>query len=550
MRTRVTVCALVLVAACGDNAHENTAKQFGGTLVVSTSTDVGTLFPPLTYTTTGKQITEQIYDYLADVGPDMNTRGDQGFRPELAERWEWSRDSLSIAFHINPRAKWHDGKPVTARDVQFTFALNRNSELGGGAATELATIDSVSARDSLTPVFWFHARSPTQFLNAAAQTLVLPAHVLDTIPVSRLRESAVPTIGSGRFRLRRWDKGSSVEIVADSANYRGRAKLDRVIWMIAPDYSTAFTRLVGGVADLFDALRAEDLHEVLRHSNLRVMTLPGTDYNFLQFNFRNPSNAALPHGLFGERSMRRAIALAIDRKSLVKSVLDTLGSVGLGPTVRAYPTTDPAISQVPFDSAHASALLDSLGWKRSNSSGIRSKDGRQLAFGILVPSSSRNRMKMAVALQAQLARAGIRANLETVDGQALFARQQAHNFDAVLGGLHMGASPDGTTQAWTAKGVGKDGINYGSYVDPEFDVELDSAVNADSIHAKELFTKAYNRINGDIPAVWLYEPLTVIGLDRRFRTAPTRPDSWWIELADWYVPAGERVPRDRLLLRR
>jgi peptide/nickel transport system substrate-binding protein len=544
------LCSLLLLCACGDTSRENTSGEFGGTLVVSTTIDAGTLFPPLTYTTTGKQVTEQIYDYLADVGSDMNTNGDHGFRAELAESWKWSRDSLSIAFHINPRARWHDGERVTARDVQFTFALNKNPDLGAGATSELATIDSVSAEDSLTPVFWFRARSPNQFLNAAAQTLVLPAHQLDTIPVTRLRKSAISPIGTGRFRLLRWVKGSSVQIVADSANYRGRAKLDRVIWMIAPDYSTAFTRLVGGDADLFDALRADDLREVLRHPNLRVVTLPGTDYNFLQFNFRSPSQTGSPHPLFGDARMRRAIALAIDRQSLVKSILDTLGSVGLGPTVRAYPTTDTTISQIPYDPAHASALLDSLGWTRTDPAGTRTKNGRQLEFGILVPSSSRNRVKMAIAMQAQLARAGIRTRLETVDVQTLITRQTAHKFDAALGTFHLGASPDGTKHAWTASAVDNDGFNYGSYVDPVFDAELDSALSADSTHAKALFTRAYNTINSDVPAVWLYEPKTVIGVDRRFRIAPMRPDSWWIELADWYVPAGDRVPRDRLLLRR
>src|SRR4051812_9320045 len=201
MRSIELACALVVLTACGDQDRDGTSQQFGGTLVVSATMDPGTLFPPLTYTVTGKQITEQIYDYLADVGPSMNTRGDKGFRGELAERWEWSPDSLSIAFHINPRAKWHDGKSVTVRDVQFTFVVNKNPDVGGGSMSELATIDSVTARDSLTAVFWFHARSPTQFLDAAAQTLILPAHQLDTIPVSRLRHIAFQPTGTGRFRF-------------------------------------------------------------------------------------------------------------------------------------------------------------------------------------------------------------------------------------------------------------------------------------------------------------------------------------------------------------
>ena len=70
----------------------------------------------------------------------MNTRGDKGFRAQLTDGWKWSADSLSLAFHLNPRARWHDGKPVAVRDVRFTFALNKNPELGGAFISELTAL--------------------------------------------------------------------------------------------------------------------------------------------------------------------------------------------------------------------------------------------------------------------------------------------------------------------------------------------------------------------------------------------------------------------------
>jgi peptide/nickel transport system substrate-binding protein len=77
---------------------------------------------------------------------------------------------------------------------------------------------------------------------------------------------------------------------------------------------------------------------------------------------------------------------------------------------------------------------------------------------------------------------------------------------------------------------------------------LDSALRADAAHARERFTLAYTTINQDAPAVWLYEPRTVIGLHRRLRPAAMRPDAWWVDLADWYIPPSERLLRDRLTL--
>jgi peptide/nickel transport system substrate-binding protein len=338
--------------------------------------------------------------------------------------------------------------------------------------------------------------------------------------------------------------------VADSSNYRGRAKLDRVIWSISPEFTAAVTRLFSGDADLFDALRAENLPELLRHPSLRAVILPGTDYGFIQFNLRDPVSKGKPHPLFGNRELRRAIAMSVDRDRLVKSVLDSLGSVAVGPTVRAFPTTDPRVAQIPFDSARGSVLLDSLGWSRRDGQGIRTKNGRELAFNLLVPTSSMNRLRMAVLVQAQLRSMGIRVDIEQMDNSAFITRQESRSFDASLGNWHLGASPDGTRLGWTTTGTGKNGVNFGSYENATFDAQLDDALRADAAHAREKFTLAYATINEDAPAVWLYEPKTVLGIHRRIRTGWMRPDAWWADLGDWYIPPVERLLRDRLPLTR
>ncbi|HXN76402.1 MAG TPA: peptide ABC transporter substrate-binding protein [Gemmatimonadaceae bacterium] len=516
--------------------------------MIATTADPGTLFPPLGITTQAKQITEQIYDYLADVGPDFNTRNEKGFRSALSDGWRWSGDSLSLAFHLNPRAKWHDGQKVTARDVQFTFALNKNPALAGRLSTELGNIDSVTVTDSLTAVFWFQKRSPTQFLDAAAQLLILPAHQLEKIPVDSLREQAPLPIGSGRFRLRTWNKGTSVEIVADTSNYRSRPRLDRVIWRVSPEFTTAVTQLFAGDADLFDALRPENLRQLARARNLRIITLPGMDYAFLRFNLRDPASKDRPHPLFGDRELRRAIAMSINRGTLVRSVLDTFALVPVGPIVRAYPTTDPRGSQLPFDSARASRMLDSLGWLRHGADGLRVKNGRDLAFDIVLPTSSMNRIRMGLLLQEQLHRMGIRVQLEQLEASTEGDREASGAFDAALSSWLMPSSPDGMRDAWTSHGIGKNGVNYGSYSNPRFDALLDSALWADSATAREKFTKAFAVINDDAPAVWLYEPRKIIGIHRRIRTAEMRPDAWWFDLADWYIPPVERLLRDRIPL--
>ena len=279
------------------------------------------------------------------------------------------------------------------------------------------------------------------------------------------------------------------------------------------------------------------------------MILPGMDYAFLRFNLRDPTNNERPHALFGNRELRRAIAMSLNRATLLRNVLDTFALVPVGPVVRAYPTTDPRGSQLPFDSVRASRSLDSLGWIRG-ANGIRSKNGKELAFTLIIPTSSKNRVRMGPLIQEQLRRMGIRVQLEQLETSTESERESRGAFDAALGSWTMASSPDGVKGGWTTSGIGKYGVNYGGYSNPRFDVLLDSALRAETAQARDIFSRAFAVINEDAPAVWLYEPRKIMGIDRRLRTAVMRPAAWWFDLADWYIPPADRLPRDRIPVRR
>jgi ABC-type transport system substrate-binding protein len=110
----------------------------------------------------------------------------------------------------------------------------------------------------------------------------------------------------------------------------------------------------------------------------------------------------------------------------------------------------------------------------------------------------------------------------------------------------MPSSQDGMRLAWGTSGIGSNGGNYGSYSNPRFDALLDSALWATPGEARAKFTAAYAVINDDAPAVWLYEPLKILGIHGRVQTTPMRPDAWWFGLADWSIRPSERILRDRL----
>ncbi len=541
------VSYLLLLSAC-EKADESaeTAAASGGTVVIAVAADVDALIPPLVSGVQGRQVTDLIFDRLAEIGDSLNTTGDHGFRPRLAERWTWSADSLSISFALNPRARWHDGKPVTARDVRFTHQLFQDPEVAAPLAALLANIDSVTAPDSLTAVFWFKARSPRQFFDAVYNLAIVPEHLLGSAPRSQLRASpfAKSPVGSGRFRFARWEPTVSLEVVSDTGNYAGRAKLDRVIWTVSPDFTTASTKLLAGEADVFDAVRPEMITEIQKNPALRLVTYPGLEYGFLQFNLRSPQRRSAPHPILGDRQTRVALSMALDRESLVRNVFDTLALVALGPAVRGYVGTTGTLPQIPYDTAGANRILDSLGWRRG-ANGMRARGGRPLTLSLVAPTSSRNRSRMSVLIQEQLRRIGAKVEIESVDNAAFLTRMKDRSFDAALGGWRLDPAP-GIRQTWgTAGSRGPGGTNFGSYESAEFDLHVDSALmTMDPAKANAHMRRAYEVIIADAPAVWLYEPLSTLALHSRIRSVGLRRDAWWANLADWTIDPAARLPRD------
>jgi peptide/nickel transport system substrate-binding protein len=527
--------------AAGDNA------DVGGTLVFASAGDPDVLFPALSFSAVGKAVSELVFDRLAEIGQDLNTLGDRGFTPRLARRWTWSPDSLSIAFEINPEARWHDGRPVRASDVRFSFDVLRDPAVGSPFAGLVASIDSVTVRDSMTAVAWYKKRTPEQFYDFVYQVAIIPEHVYGPVQRAALKTSDVlrRPVGSGRFRFVRWEPGVRVEIVADTANYRGRPKLDRVIWSISSDGPSAAAKLFSGDADFWEALTPDQVTRVAKDSALRVQPYPGLQYAFMGMNLHERKGTR-PHPVFGDRAVRLALSMAVDRRGMLRNVFDTLGRISYGPFPHTQNVADTTIELPPYDVARAKALLDSAGW-RETPAGVRQKLGQPLEFKLAVPQSSRARMAYAVLLQAQLRAVGAKVDVDAVDYPTLMARQDARDFDAALFAFSTDPGASGTKQYWHSASTAKGGNNYVGYRNPRFDTLLDSAIASfDPAAAKRYARRAYEVLVHDAPAIWLYDVLPLAGVHRRVRTPGMRADAYWAGLAEWNIPASERIARDRV----
>jgi len=544
----------LMLAGCRDVQQQPAVagpNDVGGTMVIAQPGEPGTLLPPLMGMSIEKQILDLLYDRLAEIGDDLNTVGDKGFRKQLAERWEWAPDSLSIAFHLDPRARWHDGVPVRASDVRYSFALMRDPALGSPSLPLISNIDSVAVRDSLTAVAYFKRRTPEQFYDFVYQVQILPEHILSNTPPAQMKTAEIARrgVGSGRFRLAKWESGKQLELVADTANYRGRPKLDRIVYTKTPDYTTAITRFFAGDADFFEQLRPEHIAQVAKDTARRALPFPTLSYAYLALNNVDATQPGQPHPIFGDRAVRRALSMAIDRRAMLRNVFGQYGVPLYGPFPHALSVADTTLPQLPYDTARARAQLDSAGWVLG-ADGVRAKNGRRLEFAITTPVSSAARKQYSVLLQEAFKRIGAAARIDEVDNAGFMARNADRSFDASLELYNTDPSPSGFKQSWTTSAIGKDGSNFPSYSNATVDALLDSAtLTFDPARTRAYTRRAFETIIEDAPGIWLYEPPMVAGVHKRIHTNNMRADGYWSGMADWWIPAAERTARDRIGLR-
>ncbi len=536
--------ALVLAAAC--TPTERCEGDGCGTVVIATSADASTLFPPLAGQNVDFAIGDLLYLKLAEMGVSANTLGDSDFAPRLARSWEFE-DSVTIAFSLHPDARWQDGFPVTADDVAFTFSVYRDTLVNAPVAPLIARIASVEARDHRTAVVRFAVPYAEQFYDATQHMRILPKHVFDTIPRGRLATHPLTRepVGNGPYRLIRWSPGGSIELNADPSFFLGRPGIQRLIWRITPDFSTAVTQLVTGAADVMEVIvGAEDVARVEAAEHVRLVEYPSNTYAYIGFNLRDPGNPERPHPILAHRELRRALSLAIDREAVNRAVLGGRAQVPTGPTTPMTWVWDENLRQLPFDQERARRMLDSLGWQ-PGPDGIRRRAGRRLAFDLIVPTSSQVRQRASVIVQEQLRQAGVDLRLVPLEFNTWRDRAAARRFDAMFGAWFISPSPSGLRQLWTSDGIGR--FNYGSYASAVFDSLVSAATEArDRETARQLWIEAFRLINEDAPAVWMFTPVNVAGVHRRLTDVTIRADQWAALIWTWRIPAEQMIERDRV----
>ena len=229
-------------------------------------------------------------------------------------------------------------------------------------------------------------------------------------------------------------------------------------------------------------------------------------------------------------NVRRAIALALDRRRMVQSVFGRYGDVPFGPASRLLWIQKGAPAAAGQDTAQARRLLVKAGWVAKNAEGILTRGGRPLALSLSYPLTSEARKQMALQVQEQLRGMGIQIDLQRLEGPVWAERRSRGNFDIDFSSATQDPTPSGLTQSWSCTG----GTNVAHYCDLGVDSLLTRAITSPpGPAAGRLWQEVLRRIEADQPAVPMYSIAYVYAVSRRFRKAPIRPESSWLRVREW-----------------
>lgn len=532
-------CALLIALPCQGQTPSSTQREV---VVIATPGDINTPIPTVADYLTNYEVINLLYLRLAELGPTLSTVGDRGFRPMLAREWK-RRNNVTLAFDLDPRATWHDGKPVTSADVVFSY--QRAIELSD-VARALRRITSVKAEGDRRVVFTFARPYGEQFYDATYHLMIVPSHLLAGIPRDSLPTSAFARnpIGNGPFRWSRHVPGQLIELAANERFFLGAPDVKRVVFRVASDAEARINMILSGEADVVPYINLAAQGRAKQDSSLEVVPVISPTITYALFNQRASGDRTRPHPILSDVRVRRALLLALDRESMARSVYGGYAGVPDGPVPQAFAWVGtPGSTAQKRDVARARSLLRAAGWTDSNGDGILDRDGVPLELTANVPNGTPQRPMLAQQMQAQFLEIGVKLNILLVSNSIFVERRNKGEFDLDFASANMDPTPSGWQWSWSCEGVGQAGRNVGGYCNARIDSLLDRA-NA----AREpipIFRQILAVIREDVPAIFLAAPSMVVAVQGRFSQRPFRAESPWLSLREWKVKAETGPARGR-----
>lgn len=413
---------------------------------------------------------------------------------DLATGYEVSEDGKVWTVKLRDDAKFSDGAPVTAADVQYTFETAAKN----GTVVDLSNLQKAEASGEHTVVFTLKEPQST-FVHILATTGIVPKH-------AHGKDYAANPVGSGPYKLLQWDKGQQLIVEANPEYYGQKPYFKKVTFLFLSE-DAAFAAAKAGKVDVAYIPAAFSKQQVpgMRLEAVRTVDNRGIMFPYVPSGGKTEDGKPIGNDVTADPAIRKAINIALDRKALVQGVLEGHGTPAYSVS-DGMPWWNPDTTVADADMEGARKLLADSGWQDADGDGVLEKGKLKAEFTLMYTAGDVTRQSLAIAAADMLEPLGIRIRVE---GKSWDDIEKTIHSDAVLFGWGS-HDPLEMYNLYSSKYRGIDYFNAGFYSNPTVDQYMDKALKATSeAEANEYWKKAQwdgstgFSARGDAPWAWL-----------------------------------------------
>lgn len=460
--------------------------------------------------------------------------------PDLATKWEVSKDGKTYTFHLRKNVKWHDGVPFTSTDVAFTIAAIQNPDSRSPLASSWQGVKVDTKGDSIVV---FTIPTPLASFIDSTTIGIVPRHILEGVEPSQLREADFNQnpVGTGPFEMKSFAPAANeITLSANPKYHFGKPRLDEFTFRFYPNSAEALIAYERREVLSPGRIEPSQLAEATRDTTLAFYdpSLPDETTLFFQ-----TADATL-----SDATLRKILSQSIDREILLN---EAEGGEGRAVTQPLLPgqlgyTAKYALPSLSHDQANKA--LDDAGWKADPKSGVRQNGDKKLQFKLATLKGSKLETA-ARALQRQWEGIGVWLSVIAVSQDEL---QQTYmrprNFQMLLYGVNLGADPD-VYAYWHSTQAKDPGVNLSGYTSADADKALEAGRIASDVRVRigkyDSFLKAWNN---DTPSAVLYQSVYRYGAAKNVRGITVQrlitPADRFFDVQKWTV-REQLVPRYR-----
>jgi len=501
---------------------------YGDTLVDGTIGEPSNLIPVLATDSSSFDVAGLVYNGLLKYDRNLKLVGD------LAKSWDVSKNGLIITFHLRHGVKWQDGVEFTTRDVLYTYRVTIDPKTPTAYAENFKQVKRAEVVDPYT--FRVTYEKPYAPALASWTSAILPAHLLEGKDITKSPLSRNP-VGTGPYRLKAWVAGQKVVLESYHDYFEGRPYIDRYVYRIIPDSSTMYMELKSGGLDMMTLTplqyqRQTDTSQFKERFN--KYRYPSSSYIYLGYNLRHP--------LFKDKRVRQAITSAINKDEIIQGALLGMGQVAHGPYKPGTWAYKPDINDFDYNPERARKLLADAGWRKMNSDGILTKNGKPFRFTVLTNQGNDLRLKTAQIIQQRLKAVGIDMKIRVLEWASFISNFiDTGNFEAVILGWTISPDPD-LFDVWDSSKTGPKELNFIGFKNSEVDRLIEKGRRTfDEEERKKCYYRIQDILAEEQPTTFLYVPESLPVVSSRFHGIEPAPAGITYNFIHWYVPKAEQV---------